>query len=268
MDADLVLIHGFWSSPKTWDNLTRRLAADNDLAGLRVHGFPYPSPKLPPRPGTRIPGYNDIAHSLPDYLESVTKQSDTAIVTHSQGGLILQRYLAWMLDEGRGRELETIKLIVMLACPNEGSEYLALIRRKLNFDWHPQAQDLVVFNETVAATRRIVGKRVDLATAVGDFTCPIPIYAYAGVSDDIVSRLSAQSIFSNVGSLPGDHFSIHNPDAPDSNTFPTLKRLLRENLHQTGRQIEGAAGYSDRDRRIRHGEFRGPRTEESSRNSP
>ena len=50
------------------------------------------------------------------------------MVTHSQGGLILQRYLAWMLGEGRGRELTTIRLIVTLSCPNEGSEYLSSIR--------------------------------------------------------------------------------------------------------------------------------------------
>ena len=39
MDADLVLIHGFWSSPKTWDKLTQRFETDNELRGLRVHRF-------------------------------------------------------------------------------------------------------------------------------------------------------------------------------------------------------------------------------------
>ena len=37
-----------------------------------------------------------------------------AIVTHSQGGLILQRSLTWMLHKRRGRELARIPSIVML----------------------------------------------------------------------------------------------------------------------------------------------------------
>ena len=124
-DADLVLIHGFWSSPNAWDKLAQRFKADDELRGLRVHGFGYESPKLPPPrlSRTRIPDYNDIAQSLPSYLREHAPRGNTAIVTHSQGGLILQRFLAWMLSRGRGRELAEIKLIVMLTCPNEGSEF-------------------------------------------------------------------------------------------------------------------------------------------------
>ncbi len=47
-----------------------------------------------------------------------------------------------MLNKGRGKELAEIKLIVMLACPNEGSEYLRSIRAMAGFGLHPQARDL------------------------------------------------------------------------------------------------------------------------------
>jgi len=46
MDVDLMLIHGFWSSPATWERLAARLREDTDLAGLRIHAFGYESPKL------------------------------------------------------------------------------------------------------------------------------------------------------------------------------------------------------------------------------
>jgi len=80
IDVDLVLIHGFWSSPKTWDKLTRLFEADEELDGLRVHGFPYPSPKLPPFPfsTTRIPDYNDIAQSLRPFLRAKKERTHTA----------------------------------------------------------------------------------------------------------------------------------------------------------------------------------------------
>lgn len=119
MDADLVLVHGFWSSPSTWDRLIPRLQDDPDLAGLRIHAFGYESPKLRWLASpARIPDYNDVAQSLPPYLAAhAPGTTPIAVVTHSQGGLILQRFLAWMLTEGRGRELARFRLVVMLSCP-------------------------------------------------------------------------------------------------------------------------------------------------------
>jgi len=52
--------------------LTRRLTEDPALSGLRVHGFGYESPKLRwPWSTARVPDYNDIAQSLPAYLDAV-----------------------------------------------------------------------------------------------------------------------------------------------------------------------------------------------------
>jgi pimeloyl-ACP methyl ester carboxylesterase len=230
MDADLVLIHGFWSSPATWDRLIARLREDTDLAGLRIHAFGYESPKLRlPGSPTRIPDYNDIAQSLRPYLAAeVRGGAGVAVVTHSQGGLILQRYLAWMLAEGRGRELPMIRLIVMLSCPNEGSEYLRSIRAVAGFGRHPQAGQLDVLTREVGEARRVVLLQVINATTVDDRHCPIPVYVYSGRTDNVVLREAAQSVFPNAEVLPGDHFSILDPDAPGNLTFAELKRRLLE----------------------------------------
>ncbi len=232
IDADLVFIHGFWSSPATWDRLIRRIEADEDLDGLRVHPFGYESPKLPrPMGTTRIPDYDDIAQSLPTFLQHRC-QGDTAIVTHSQGGLILQRYLAWMLDHGRGRELARIKLIVMLACPNEGSEYLGTIRRAAGFGRHPQARDLKVLSGKVIDARQKVIERVIFAEGGDNYHCHIPIFVYAGRTDNIVKRETAQSVFPHAESLAGNHSSILDPDAPGHLTFEVIKGHLLEMASQ------------------------------------
>jgi len=104
IDGHVVMIHGFWSSPSTWDRLSGVLEADPQLAGLRCHRYGYESPKLPSIPllPFRVPDYDDIGEALRPYLATVAPAGDLAFVTHSQGGLILQRYLAWMLNEGRG----------------------------------------------------------------------------------------------------------------------------------------------------------------------
>ena len=66
VDATLVTVHGFWSSPATWDRLCAVWQADDELEGLRIHGFGYPSPKRPrlPLSWTRVPDFDDLAQML------------------------------------------------------------------------------------------------------------------------------------------------------------------------------------------------------------
>ncbi len=243
MDADLVLMHGFWSSPTTWDPLVAVLQDDPDLADLRIHAFGYESPKLRwPLSQVRIPDYNDIAQSLPAYLAThAPGNTPIAIVTHSQGGLILQRFLAWMLTEGRGRELARIRLAVMLSCPNEGSEYLRSIRAVIGLGRHPQASQLEVLDHEVREARRIVLRQVVNAKVIDDRHCPIPIYVYSGRTDNIVRRESAQSVFPNAEVLPGDHFSILDPDTPDHLTGPILKSSILRALTPLSLSLDGSA---------------------------
>lgn len=229
MNMDLVLVHGFWSSSATWDRLTTKLLNDQELTGLRVHRFGYESPKLSRwwRPTVRIPDYDDIAQSIPAYLHAHTwPDAPLVFVTHSQGGLIVQRFLAWMLNEGRGRELARVRLLVLLACPNEGSEFADSIREIAGYNRHPQAGELRVLSQHAGQARRTVLAQIVNASSVDERHCPIPLYVFAGRSDNVVSRQSAQSVFPAAEVLPGDHSSILNTDDPGNLTYPTVKRLL------------------------------------------
>jgi hypothetical protein len=232
MDADLVLIPGFWHEPTRFDQLRSFLGNDPDMTGLRIHTFEYESPKwrLPFSPA-RIPDYNDIAQSLPAFLAAQAPgTTPIAFVTHSQGGLILQRFLAWMLTEGRGRELARFRLAVLLSCPNEGSEYARSIRAIVGMRHHPQAKQLAVLDHEVGETRRIILRQVVNATKIDDRNCPIPLYVYSGRTDNIVRRESALSVFLNVGVLPGDHFTILDCDRPGYLTGQTVRSHLQEHL--------------------------------------
>jgi len=200
IDATLVTIHGFWSSPGTWERLNEVWRVDEELRGLRIHPFSYPSPKKPRLPFsvTRVPDYDDVAQMLStEYATVLAGASAIAVVTHSQGGLILQRFLAWMVREGRARELSRIRSVVMLACPNGGSEYLESLRRTLGYGRHPQAGSLHVLDRQVADTQRTVLQRIVNAPVADDYHCRVPFHVYAGGSDDIVRAASAQ------GRIPG-----------------------------------------------------------------
>lgn len=233
VNATLVTIHGFGSSPATWERLNAIWCADEQLRDLRIHPFGYSSPKRPllPLSMTRVPDYDDVAQTLAtEYTVALAEASDVAIVTHSQGGLILQRFLAWMLDQGRGRELARIRSIVMLACPNGGSEYLRSVRRVLGFGLHAQARSLKVLDRKVADAKRTVLERIVNAAGVDDRQCRIPFHVYAGDSDRIVTSASAQDAFPGAGTLAGNHFSILDPDAAGNHTAETVKYHLLADL--------------------------------------
>jgi len=232
INATLVTIHGFWSSPETWDRLNTIWQGDEQY-GLQIHPFGYPSPKKPrwPFSPTRLPDYDDIAQTLAtEYTVALAAADNIAIVTHSQGGLIAQRFLVWMLGEGRGRELARIRSIVMLACPNGGSEYLRSIRYALGYGRHPQARDLEVLNKRVADTQRTVLQRIVNATGVDDHQCRIPLHVYAGNSDKVVTAASAQAAFPGASTLAGNHFSILDPASPGNRTAETVRHHLIADL--------------------------------------
>ena len=244
VNATLVTIHGFWSSPATWERLSTIWDADEQLHGLRFDPFGYPSPKKPRLPfsTTRVPDYDDIAQTLAtEYTVRLAEARDIAIVTHSQGGLILQRFLTWMLNESRGQELARIRTIVMLACPNGGSEYLRSIRHVLGFGHHPQAGNLEVLNRQIADTQRTVLQRIVNATGVDDHQCRIPFHVYAGSSDQVVTAASAQGAFPGASTLAGNHFSILDPTAAGNRTAETVKYHILTDLAGTSimRRLSG-----------------------------
>jgi hypothetical protein len=231
--ATLVTVHGFWSSPATWDRLRAAWQADGELQGLQVHAFGYPSPRRPrlSLSGTRVPDFDDLAQMLAaEYATKLGGDSPIAFVTHSQGGLVLQRFLAWMTSEGRARELARIRTVIMLACPNGGSQYLASIRRALGYGRHPQAASLDVLDRQVADTQRAVLARIVHASGTDAHQCRIPFHVYAAGSDAIVTAASAQAAFPGAGTLAGDHFTILDPAAPGNTTVGIIKHHLLTDL--------------------------------------
>src|SRR5262249_1239058 len=149
-----------------------------------------------------------------EYATVLKDVADIAVVTHSQGGLILQRFLEWMLNQAKGQDLGRIRTVVMLACPNGGSEYLESVRHGLGLGRHPQVGNLDVLDRRIADTQRRVLDDIVRANGVGDHECRIPFHVYAGSSDNIVKPASAQGAFSGASTLAGDHFSILDPAAP------------------------------------------------------
>ncbi|MBA6439777.1 esterase/lipase family protein [Streptomyces sp. GMR22] len=222
----VVFVHGFRSGPSMWDSFVELIANDPDLGFVSPLLFRYSTALRTFHPLRRIPTFDNVADSLKEYLDTEGREfQNLTLVSHSQGGLVVQRYLARMLNEGRGKDVSRIRRIVMFACPNNGSDIgLSLRRRWIPFN--PQEQQLRPLDEQVTETQRIVINQVVNAAQISGHSCRIPIQAYAGETDKIVTPSSARSVFADAAVLPGDHFTIVRPDSRQHRSYTALKRQL------------------------------------------
>lgn len=223
----VVLVHGIRSGPRAWDPLRQLIGADAALGFVQPLTFSYATGLKRLHPLRVLPSIDTAADSLVEYLATEAGDFENLVlVSHSQGGLVVQRCLARMLGDGRGRELVRVRRVVMLACPNSGSELFLSLRRSVLGSGHPQESQLRPLSEQVTRTLRTVMRDVVNAPAVSERACPIPFSVYAGESDGVVTPASAQSVFPDAAALPGDHAGILKATAADHRTFTTLRRLL------------------------------------------
>lgn len=229
----VVFVHGINSSAAVWDAFGALVAGDEELARAVAEPpvrFEYATGIWPAPWRLRvIPSVSTAADSLAEYLVTEAGEFERLVlVGHSQGGLVIERFLAGMLAEGRGLELARIRRVVLLATPNTGSQLLRTARQWL-VRRNPQEQGLRPYDELVAGTLRVVMRDVVNAPFEPTArTCRIPFSVYAGEQDGIVTPASAQLVFPEAWALPGDHFSIVRPTSPRHRSFSTVRRLLLE----------------------------------------
>ncbi|GAB4078647.1 AAA family ATPase [Nostocoides australiense] len=224
-----MLIHGLGSKPQAWDQLTRLIEADDELAPLvSLECFEYDTRLVGSWPLTTVPTYRTVADKLRTRYALYREHYESIVfVTHSQGGLVLQTFLSRMLIDGAGLELGHIHGIVLIACPNGGSGIFLNTRRLAGlFIRHGQEQRLRPLDEEVADIHRHVSARVDGATAQTSTEYSIPIVAYAAERDGIVTRASAYGSFRRHGVLPGTHKTVIRPRSHQDPGYVDLRAHL------------------------------------------
>ncbi|MGR6321758.1 tetratricopeptide repeat protein [Micromonospora soli] len=222
--VDLVFVHGLFSSRRAWEPMDRLLAGDPDLPPVRTHFFEYDSQIVRLRPDRRIPHLDDIADRLGTYLRhEVGAAARIVLVSHSQGGLVIQRFLVRTLARGGGYELGRIRRVLMYACPNSGSQFFSSLRRLTFPCRNPQERELRPLTKEIAETSEAVQRTVLRAQHPGPHEWPLPITAYAGISDNIVPPFIATGTFSASGVVDGDHFSVIRPSTRDDSRYLALR---------------------------------------------
>ena len=229
-DAATIFVHGLYSSASAWRNFNELLSQDPSVRNdFDFYLFDYSTPITNWNPARRPPDLNTIADSFRGYLESLPERyRRVVVVTHSQGGLVVQRFLSRSLADGRGEQLAQIRRIVMFACPNNGSEFMLLLRRSvMPLLRNRQERELRPLQDSVLETQRRVMNGVVHATTIGRDRCPIPIMALAGDADNIVRPMSAASVFPMSGVIPGDHSTIIRPTSYEDRSYGALVRELQ-----------------------------------------
>jgi pimeloyl-ACP methyl ester carboxylesterase len=246
--AAVVFVHGLLSSSAVWDGFRVALADDPAVTeDYDLLFFDYASPRISPRPMRRIPDLNTVADKLKGFLaDPPLPYERLVIVTHSQGGLVVQRFLARMLNDGKGHELARIRGVVMFACPNNGSEFMLLLRRTFLPLLRGNKQELElrpISTAVLEAQRRVLSGIVHAQHLSAD-KCPIPLVAYAGEEDGIVTPASAMSVFPDAIVLPGDHSSIIGVEG-GYRSVDALKGRLRKALAEPFPDVDSQSEVRD-----------------------
>lgn len=232
MPADLVdaiFVHGVRSSGIAWETMIALTKGDPELSSVtRTHVFEYDTRLIKLRPTERIAEIDDIADRLGTFLSTgdLAEAKKLVLVSHSQGGLIVQRFLVRTLRDGRGRELARIKRICMYACPNSGSQFLLSLRKRLIFWVSPQEHELRPADRLVTETQRAVLRDVVNVTGCTANQCHIPVVAYGGARDGIVRPHEAISVFPDGRVVSGNHSTIIRPGSPRADSYLVLRQQL------------------------------------------
>jgi pimeloyl-ACP methyl ester carboxylesterase len=241
----VVFVHGFGSSPRCWDRLLDLLRRDSRVtASFDLKCFEYPTSWATFSLLRRIPSLGEVARSLQAFLESprLGTYREVTLVGHSLGGLVIQRYLADKVQQGRAEDLARIRQVILIATPNLGSELLSPVRNFFShFFFNPQERTLRIFDPEISEIRTVVSERIVDASIRTANAWPIPVQCFWGSQDRVVVEASARGPFDSENAMPldGDHFSVIQPaDARDENYERIVDALLKPTGHRCVWEID------------------------------
>ncbi|SKN29039.1 Predicted ATPase [Mycobacteroides abscessus subsp. bolletii] len=236
MRPQIVFIHGLFSSSQVWAKFKNELRSDCSLADFDDLYFEYASPKARLSLKRKIPEFNDLADRLRTFLRiKCDSTRPIMLVSHSQGGLIVQRFLARSLQAEQYSDIKKVKMIVMFSCPNSGSDLLLSLRRGVIFWRHAQERELRPLDRLVTDTRRTILRMIVNADENDEGSCHVPVYLYAGDEDRIVTSVSALDVFpaEYTGVISGDHSSIIQPENINAESYRALRRHICQVIDST-----------------------------------
>ena len=232
----LVFVHGFCSDANTWEPLIKLVRADAPVAAqFDLECFNYTTGPFAVPVVNRLPTVAEIAAKFDGwlwekYLDPVTglnRYIDITLVGHSMGGLVIQQWLAHMLEAGKGHQLHPIRQTIFFATPHLGSMTMEGLRGFLGgFIKNPQEEMLRGLNQQVAELHHTIEQRVLRATRREEHRYPLPGICFWGLEDNIVPEISARGFFPVSQAVDGNHTALHCPKSLGSDTYKIFADAL------------------------------------------
>ena len=219
----VVYVHGLFSDSAAWDQMDRLVESDSKLSAVARYRFKYDSSMKSRGVMRETPTLDSVSDSLHTFLRHAVVESEVVLVCHSQGGLVALRFLARRLQDAVTWDGPEIRLVLLYACPQQGSTFGSRVRRFL-FDDHAQAKSLKPFDQPTAdSIRAVLTHTSSLTGTLSDLV----VTAVAGASDGIVTPTSARGYWEIAETVPGDHSTIIRPSTrQDQNYLVLQKRVL------------------------------------------
>ncbi|MEX2156747.1 MAG: alpha/beta fold hydrolase [Gemmatimonadales bacterium] len=225
----ILFVHGFGSSKKCWKPLLDLLEGDERVTQrYEFAAWDYPTSWFNLNVFGRIPRLQELGRGLGDRVDSPDFQNrELTLVGHSQGGLIIQSWIADVLQRGEGSRLRDVRQAIFFATPSHGSTMAMSLRLLFSTLFsNPQEIALRVLSPDVSDIRNVIRERVVATKSDGATAWRIPIHAFCGMEDGIVLEDSARGPFDSVTRVRGNHFTILRPKNREDDRYREFVELL------------------------------------------
>lgn len=238
----ILFIHGFGSSHRCWEPLIKLLSEDEQIISrYDLTTWDYPTSWFSLNMLGRIPGLRELGRALGEEIDSPQYRGRTlTLVGHSQGGLVIQSWMADLLQKGEAVRLRDIRQVFLIATPNSGSTTVMGLRLLASSLFtNPQEATLRVLCPDVAELQSVIRERIVYPTHDSTTCWRVPIHAFCGMQDAIVTEASARGCFDSVKRVPGNHFTIvRPPQRGDPRYSELIERLLDPGGHVHRFEVE------------------------------
>src|SRR5258708_7683942 len=163
----ILFVHGFGSSPRSWEPLMKLLRDDDRIISrYELATWKYPTTWLSLNPLRRIPRLEELGQALGEEIDSPQYRGRRiTLVGHSQGGLVIQSWMMDLLQTGDAARLGDIEQALFLATPNSGSKIASGLRTlAARIFKNPQELTLRVLSSEIAKMQAVIRDRVVKAT--------------------------------------------------------------------------------------------------------
>ena len=252
----VLLVHGLFSTPKTWEDAVNDIRMTNQPFQLWTFAYPTAKPS------------EEIAEDLANFLEAHQHRFDNMyIIGHSLGGLITQQAVRFAYNENKKDPakysfINNVRTVILVGTPNEGSPLAKYLKYLVNdfvneeaevdkYSVHPSGYEVLAEGANVKKVPGI-NYYVIAGTESYGFLDLTGLYFNGETNDGAVSLRSAQNIGGEIFDKECENFwsreITHTELTEDAVVRKIVERLIarsvKEQLSMADRK-EAVMGYTN-----------------------